>query len=77
MLKGTFPTLYAKAKTGKIKQWVVSVVDSTITVTHGQVGGKQQTQTTVITEGKNIGKSNETTPSEQAYLEAKAKWTSQ
>ncbi len=72
-----FPTLYAKAKTGKIKQWKVSVEGSTITVLHGQVGGKQTPQITHITEGKNIGKSNETTPEVQAKLEAGSKWNHQ
>lgn len=73
----TFPMLFARAKTGKIKQWEVRVIDNTIHVRHGQVGGKQQEQSTVIGEGKNIGKSNETTPHEQACLEAQSKWNKQ
>lgn len=72
-----FPTLFAKSKTGKIKQWIVSVEDNIITVMYGQVGGKQTPQITPILEGKNIGKSNETTPHEQACSEARSKWNKQ
>lgn len=71
------PTLYAKAKTGKIKQWTVYVEGSTITVLHGQMGGKQTEQITPVTEGKNIGRANETTPAEQARSEAQSKWNKQ
>ncbi len=72
-----FPTLFAKAKTGKIKQWNIEVEGSTITVLHGQVDGKMTEQVHTVTKGKNIGKSNETTPAEQAMSEAKSKWTKQ
>lgn len=41
---------------------------------HGIEDGKQQTDTKVITEGKNIGKSNETTIWDQAISEAESKW---
>lgn len=71
------PTLYAKAKTGKIKQWKVRVEDSTIIVEHGQVDGKQTIQKTLVKEGKNIGKANATTPQEQALAEAQSKWNKQ
>lgn len=73
----TFPTLYAKAKTGKIKEWVVTVEGSTIIVMHGQKDGKMTSQVTIITKGKNIGKANETTPEEQALSEALSKWNKQ
>jgi ATP-dependent DNA ligase len=72
-----FPTLYARSKTGKIKEWLVTVEGSTIIVMHGQQGGKMTPQITPITEGKNIGKSNETTPEQQAKLEAGSKWNHQ
>lgn len=73
----SFPTLYGLAKTGKIKQWSVSVEGSLITVLHGQVGGKLTEQVTPIHEGKNLGKANETTPSQQAKMEAGSKWNKQ
>lgn len=83
----TFPKLYKKTNTGAIQQWTIGVsvdVDyppeeqhGLIWTEHGQVDGKLQTTSDTITEGKNVGRSNETTPVEQALAEAKAKWTKQ
>jgi len=67
------PTLYKKAKTGAIQIAKIESNGNTITVTWGALEGKQQSkQTTCV--GKNIGKANETTPEQQAELEARAKW---
>jgi hypothetical protein len=46
-----------------------------IETTHGYVDGKKQVNEKVISEGKNIGKKNETTPLQQAINEARAAWT--
>lgn len=73
----TFPVLFKKTNTGAIQQWTISVDDATIQTTHGQVGGKLQTTTDTINEGKNVGKANATTPVTQALAEAEAKWTKQ
>lgn len=75
----SLPILYKKSSTGKIEQWEVFVAVKLdgrchVNVTFGEVGGKMQTTFDTITEGKNIGKKNETTPYEQACKEAKAKW---
>ena len=70
----TLPVLYKQTKTSAVQQYSVSVVDSTIYVTQGQVNGKQQTYETLITTGKNLGKSNATTPQQQAESEAQSKW---
>ena len=69
-------TLYGDPKGGKIKQWSVYVEGNTVTVEWGRVGGKLQTKDTICT-SKSVGKSNETTPEEQALLEANAKWVKQ
>lgn len=69
-------TLYKRNKTGSTNQWSVFVEDNMITVEYGQSGGKLRTKTTEC-EGKNIGKSNETSPQEQARLEATSKWNKQ
>ena len=70
-------TLYALNKDGKtIQEWKVFVQDNIITVEYGQQNGKKQTKDTVC-EGKNIGRSNETTPHEQALLEAESKYNKQ
>ncbi len=43
------------------------------TINYGQKGGAIQKNNKIISSGKNIGKSNETTPYEQAVFEAKSK----
>lgn len=82
-----FPTLYGKAKSGKIKVWTIRVVEGqvdpssapcvAIEVTHGQQDGKMTVSYKKILEGKNIGRSNETTPADQAVLEAESQWKKQ
>lgn len=73
------PDLFGKASSGKIKLWRGEVVDNgdgtaSIFVDHGMEGGKLQTDEKLITEGKNIGKANETTPYEQAVSELRSDW---
>jgi DNA ligase-1 len=71
-------TLYKKASTGKIQEWSIWAGgdndSAQIVTTYGVVGGKLQTASETIREGKNIGKANETNPYEQACLEAQAQW---
>ncbi|MCV0439849.1 MAG: hypothetical protein K5880_14630 [Hydrogenophaga sp.] len=67
------PTLYHKAKGGDLRQWRVWSEGDTIYTEYGQVGGKLQTSEK-IAEPKNIGRSNETTPEEQALSEAQSLW---
>lgn len=66
-------TLYKKSNRG-LEQWTIETVNksrmSIIKVTWGVLGGKLQEKDTIINEGKNIGKSNETSISAQAELEA-------
>lgn len=73
-----FPTLYGTSSKGVTKVWKISVGDLPLTAViiteHGQLGGKIQIASESIKEGKNIGKANETTPFEQACLEAESKW---
>jgi len=76
-----FPILYGLSSKGTVKQWSVFVQEfidhSTIIIEHGQLGGKIQTATEKVHKGKNIGKANETTPFEQACLQAESKWKKQ
>lgn len=65
--------LYKQTKTKAIQICDIAVNNEVILTTFGIVNGKLQTSTDTVT-GKNIGKVNETTPCEQAILEAKAKW---
>lgn len=76
MTSKTFPKLYKKSAKG-IQEWTVSVDNNRITVSHGQLGGKTQSNTETIKEGKNLGKANATTPEQQALAEAESKFTKQ
>jgi len=67
------PILYHKAKGGDLRQWRTWADGDTIYTEYGQVGGKLQVSQK-IAEPKNIGRSNETSPGQQAALEAKSLW---
>lgn len=67
-------TLYKTARTGKTQVFDIEVNSGTYTVSWGVVGGARQSKTTTCV-GKNIGRSNETSPEDQAILEANAIWT--
>lgn len=70
-------TLLKRDTAGKTRFWKVKTNDNKIIVEHGvwpiTEDSKIVKQVTVC-KGKNIGKKNETTPEEQAKLEAKSKW---
>ena len=76
------PELFARSSTGKIKMWQVSVHDDKdgsgvyIKKRYGYVDAKIQENVKFVRKGKNIGKSNETTPWEQALLDAQSAWQS-
>lgn len=72
-------TLYKRTKTGAIQYWSISTepmdVFSTIVKESGQLGTNNPIiHTETIEEGKNIGKSNETSPIQQADLQAQSDW---
>lgn len=69
-----FPTLFKKDKTGEIRQWQISVSKNVIYIEHGRVDGQKIKDTELIKSGKNTGKTNETTPEQQAHSEAESKW---
>lgn len=75
------PILYKKTSTGKIQRWQVCVEDilgtPTISNYYGQLDGKTQKSVERVTEGKNIGRSNETSAWEQAVSQAKSRWEKQ
>ncbi len=84
----TFSTLYGLDSKGRTKVWNIGVerdtepdgfdrLPATIVTEYGLQGGTMQTAHDTVTEGKNLGKSNETTPFEQACAEAESKWNKQ
>ena len=74
----SFEPLTSVSKAGKTMDWSIAVEEikgeGVITVTRGYRGGAIQTDTKAVSEGKNLGKKNETTPFQQAILEARATW---
>lgn len=83
----TFPILYKKTNTGAIQYWKIEVYEAVsnlipqpgeIRIEYGQVGTDNPQMTfDVISKGKNPGKKNETSPMQQAYKEAQAKYEKQ
>lgn len=71
------PTLYKKTAKNKIQTWSVEVQGNAITTTFGQLNGKLQVLSETISEGKNLGKVNETTPEQQAESEAQSRFEKQ
>jgi ATP-dependent DNA ligase len=69
------PKLYKQTATGSIQTWEIWTVENTIYSQSGKLNGKMIDSQDTIPEGKNIGKVNETTPTQQAQTEAHAKWT--
>ena len=69
-------TLYGLDKKGGFKVWTILTNGNILSIQHGKEGGKMQLKNEEI-EGKNIGRANETTPAEQAELEAMSRWRKQ
>ncbi len=73
-----YPTLYGFDKNNKIKEWNISVEmqgDHAIMMySYGYLDGEKVECKREITRGKNVGKSNETTPFQQAIAEASSRW---
>lgn len=68
------PILYKYTSKGQAQQWQIVVDGGSFYTQEGIVDGKITTSASTNCKPKNIGKANETTPSQQARLEAKAKW---
>lgn len=69
-----FPVLYKYTQKGQIQQWQVIADNDSFYTIEGIQGGKLTTSLPTVCTGKNIGRSNETSPAEQALAEAQAKW---
>lgn len=69
-------TLYSKDNKGDLRVWSIYTEGSEVVVKHGKLGGKVQ-EKRYTAEGKSAGRSNSTTPEQQAVLEADAKYVKQ
>ena len=70
--------IHKRDSKGKAREWRIEVIDlgnsAEMKTIAGLADGKKVESSVVITEGKNIGKANETTPLEQATKEAESKY---
>lgn len=67
------PTLYKRTSAGAVQTWHAEIDGNRYRSVSGQIDGQKVESGWQIAEGKNIGKSNETTPEQQALLEVDAK----
>lgn len=68
------PKLFKISSVGAQQEWEISTDGNVIVTRWGQVGGKTQETRDEIKEGKNAGRSNATTPTQQAEAEATSQW---
>lgn len=69
-----YPKLYKMTDIDRLQEWSIEVKDNIIYSKSSKFGGKEIHSKDIIKSGKNIGRSNETTPSEQAILEATSRF---
>jgi DNA ligase-1 len=68
------PPLFKKDKKGGTRVWKITVTGNLIEIEHGLENGEKIKTSEPIMSGKNIGRKNETSPEQQANLEAKSRW---
>jgi DNA ligase-1 len=68
------PTLFKKNSAGGAQEWSIGTDGNVIVTRWGQVSGAIQETRDEIKAGKNLGRSNATTPEQQALLEAQSHW---
>ncbi len=73
----TYPTLYLKDSKGSTRIWFLEQQDNAYRTIAGLIDGQQVTSEWTRVEGKNIGKANQTNPTEQATSEIESKYTKQ
>lgn len=66
------PTLYKRDENGNVRTWTIEMVAGSYRTISGVEGGKQVTSKWTVCEPKNIGRLNETTINEQAFIQAKS-----
>ena len=67
-------TLYKRAVNGKVNEWTIEIDGHCYRTVSGYTDGAKTTTEWTCCEGKNIGKTNETTANEQARKQAQAEY---
>lgn len=70
-----FNTLYKRTSTGAVQVWYRELDGNKYRSVSGQIEGQKTTSEWTVCEGKNIGRSNETTGEEQAEMECASAYT--
>jgi len=73
-MKKNLPVLFKHTSKGQIQQWQVCVNENAFYTKEGILDGKITISKPTLCTGKNIGKKNETSPNEQAIIEAHSKY---
>jgi len=66
--------LYIKDQTSKIREWSIFYDDTSYSSKYGVLNGEMINSKVIINEGKNIGKSNETTIAQQVLKEVESEY---
>ena len=67
--------LYGRSANGRHKVWKIRVEGNDIVIEHGTEGGVMQEKRRTVHSGKNLGRANATTASEQAIREAASRYS--
>ena len=70
MINNMKKTLYSRATNGKTLEWTIEVESNKYRTISGYTDGIKTVSQWTVCEGKNLGRSNETTPEQQALNEA-------
>lgn len=70
----SLPTLFKRRSDGKIQSWSIEVDGPKYRSVSGTLEGDKVTSEWTLAVVKNVGRSNATTPEQQAIAEAKAEW---
>jgi DNA ligase-1 len=62
--------VYKRDENGNVRQWMIEINGDKYRTISGVQGGKLVTSEWTVCEAKNVGRSNNTTPEEQAYAQA-------
>ena len=60
----SLPIIFKRTQTGAMQEWQIIIKDNYFYTKEGQTNGKKTISKPTIVKGKNIGRSNETTPCE-------------
>lgn len=68
------PILFARGNKEQVLEWQIEIQGNKFRTITGAQGCQHVTSEWTVCEGKNVGKKNATTPEQQAFSEAEARW---